>query len=133
MLPDNAFETSLALFATLPAWLIAIVQPGVIRETLAQAIPEFASGRHTLRQCEIGRVRMKKDRWVGLYRLTMAAPAGGATSATPGHALPAGPAGAGGRGTHTGTRRRRMALLCARVTAVARACTPEAASPPSRS
>src|SRR5207249_10268427 len=48
----------------------AIVQPERVRSTLARAIPEFASGESTLQGCEIRRVRIKKDRWAGIYQLT---------------------------------------------------------------
>jgi Ser/Thr protein kinase RdoA (MazF antagonist) len=68
---------ALALFATLPDWLIAVVQPGTVRAALVQSIPELASGQRTLLQCEVGRVRMKKDRWTGIYRLTLATQEGG--------------------------------------------------------
>jgi hypothetical protein len=64
-------------FAKLPGWLVAIVQPTTVREALARAIPAFASGQHTIQRCEITRVRMKKDRWIGIYQLTVGA-AGGA-------------------------------------------------------
>ncbi|HEX9372284.1 MAG TPA: phosphotransferase [Roseiflexaceae bacterium] len=63
-------------FADLPAWLIAIVQPERVRAALARAIPELAAGDLTLVACEIRRVRMKKDRWSGIYQLTVGHPNG---------------------------------------------------------
>jgi Ser/Thr protein kinase RdoA (MazF antagonist) len=60
----------------LPEWLIAVVQPGAVREALAAALPEIASGRRALLRCDIGRVRMKKGRWTGSYKLTTATPDG---------------------------------------------------------
>jgi Ser/Thr protein kinase RdoA (MazF antagonist) len=76
MHPDNTLEAGLALFAALPGWLVAVVQPETAREAMAGAIPELASGRRVLLQCEIGRVRMKKGRWTGIYSLTTATPDG---------------------------------------------------------
>jgi len=65
-------QGSLERFAELPGWLVAIVQPTTVRAALARAIPAFGA----LQQCEVARVRMKKDRWTALYRLTLAGPDG---------------------------------------------------------
>jgi Phosphotransferase enzyme family len=59
-------------FGTLPGWLSAIADPGRVREALTRAIPEFVSGELTLQGCEIKRVRIKKDNWTAMYRLTVA-------------------------------------------------------------
>ena len=64
----------LETFAQLPDWLLAIVQPERVRATLARAIPELATGELTAQSCEISRVRLKKDRWTGIYQLTVARP-----------------------------------------------------------
>jgi hypothetical protein len=58
-------------FAELPDWLIAIVQPERVRSVLERSVPEFVSGDLVLHGCEIRRVRIKKERWVGIYQLTV--------------------------------------------------------------
>lgn len=64
--------------ATLPDWLTASTEPGRVREGLLRAVPEFATGALRLVSCSIHRVRLKQERWTGLYRLTVAGPDGGA-------------------------------------------------------
>jgi hypothetical protein len=63
-------------FATLPDWLSAVADPGRVRAALQRSIPEFVSGELTLQDLDINRVRMKKDRWTGIYSLTVASPDG---------------------------------------------------------
>jgi aminoglycoside phosphotransferase (APT) family kinase protein len=45
-----------------------------VRAALVSAIPEFASGQLALLECEISRLRMKKDHWTGIYELMVAEP-----------------------------------------------------------
>src|SRR5215211_1704766 len=59
-------------FATLPDWLRAIADPNIVRAAFVQGIPEFASGALTLQDCDVKRVRIKKDRWTAMYQLTIA-------------------------------------------------------------
>jgi len=66
-----AMQDGLGNLATLPDWLIAIVQPERVRGALARTIPEFVSGERTLDSCQISRVRMKKGCWNGLYQLSV--------------------------------------------------------------
>ncbi len=73
----TALPSGLEHFAELPSWLVAIVQPQHVRSALERAIPEFASGQLSLQACDIRRVRIKKDRWVGIYELTVDHPQGG--------------------------------------------------------
>lgn len=65
-----ALIDSLAPLAELPDWLRAAVQPERVRGALARSIPQFASDELLLLGCEIRRVRIKKDRWTGIYELT---------------------------------------------------------------
>lgn len=63
--------------ATLPDWLLAAADPARVSAALEREIPEFASGALSLQDCDVGRVRQKKDRWTAQYRLTVdGAPAG---------------------------------------------------------
>jgi len=59
-------------FGTLPDWLIAIDDADRVRDELTRSIPEFASGALTLMSCDIKRVRMKKNIWTSICRLTVA-------------------------------------------------------------
>ena len=63
--------------ATLPNWLVAIVQPERVSTILARAIPEFASGELILDSCQIARMRMKKGRWNGQYLVSATRPSDG--------------------------------------------------------
>jgi hypothetical protein len=72
-----ALPSGLEHFMELPDWLVAMVQPQRVRSALERAIPEFASGELILQACDIRRVRIKKDRWVGIYQLTVDRPQGG--------------------------------------------------------
>jgi hypothetical protein len=74
LLPNSVPSEQLDRFAQLPDWLIAIVQPERVRVALAQAIPEIASGDLMANACEISRVRLKKERWTGIYQLTVQMP-----------------------------------------------------------
>lgn len=67
--PQSDSQQERDRLATLPDWLVAIVQPDRVRGALARAIPEFASGEMTLESCQISRLRLKKGRWNGLYQL----------------------------------------------------------------
>jgi hypothetical protein len=58
-------------FASLPDWLTAIADPARVRTALARTIPEFASGALTLLDCDVKRVRIKKDRWTAMYALSV--------------------------------------------------------------
>ena len=64
-------------FRELPNWLVAIVQPERVRAALTRAVPEIASSQLLLLECQISRLRMKKDRWTGIYQLVVADPDGG--------------------------------------------------------
>jgi phosphotransferase family enzyme len=69
--PLQTTLAGLELFAELPDWLVAIVQPERVRSALERVIPEFASGELALQGCEIRRMRIKKDRWIGIFQLTV--------------------------------------------------------------
>jgi hypothetical protein len=75
---QSAAPTDLGAFTDLPDWLLAIVQPERVRVALARAITEIASGELTAKACEISRVRLKKERWSGIYQLTVEMPNGAA-------------------------------------------------------
>ncbi|HEY3227872.1 MAG TPA: phosphotransferase [Roseiflexaceae bacterium] len=68
---ETATLDGLELFAELPDWLVAIVRPERVRSALERVIPEFASGELALQGCEIRRMRIKKDRWIGIFQLTV--------------------------------------------------------------
>ena len=68
---ETATPVGLELFAELPDWLVAIVQPERVRSALERVIPEFALGELALQGCEIRRMRIKKDRWIGIFQLTV--------------------------------------------------------------
>jgi hypothetical protein len=57
---------------TLPDWLIASADDDRVYAALMRGIPEFASGALTLQDCDVKRVRFKKDRWTAMYQLTVA-------------------------------------------------------------
>jgi aminoglycoside phosphotransferase (APT) family kinase protein len=83
--PDTSSQpqtpTGLGAFADLPDWLLAIVQPERVRLAIAQAIREIASGKLTAKSCEISRVRLKKNRWTGIYQISVEMPNGDARQA----------------------------------------------------
>jgi aminoglycoside phosphotransferase (APT) family kinase protein len=70
--------TELGAFTNLPDWLLAIIQPERVRTAMAQAILEIAAGELTAQACAISRIRLKKDRWTGIYQLTVELPNGDA-------------------------------------------------------
>jgi hypothetical protein len=59
---------------TTPDWLVAVAQTDRVLEALKRHVAEFASGRLTLHDCEIKRVRLRDESgyWTGTYRLTVA-------------------------------------------------------------
>src|SRR5262245_54502883 len=61
-------------FATLPDWLEAATTSEPFCAALMRAVPEFTSGELTIRECDIGHVRIKRDVWTGVYELTIAGP-----------------------------------------------------------
>lgn len=61
-------------FMTLPDWLSVIADADRVGAALARGIPEFASGALTLQDCDVKRVRFKKDRWTAMYQFTVAGP-----------------------------------------------------------
>jgi Phosphotransferase enzyme family len=76
--PGQTYTTTivenLQLFAQLPGWLSAVVDQDRVRRALMQNIPEFASGELTLQDCDLKRVRVKKDSWTAMIRLKVAEP-----------------------------------------------------------
>lgn len=89
-------------FAVLPDWLRAIADPDRLRSALRSQVPEFASGELILQACAVGRIRLKKDRWLVLFQLTINRPGSDerrdiqlrGTLTPPGLAEPQVPAGA---------------------------------------
>ena len=81
--PDRASATniseSLQRFALLPDWLSAIIDQDRVHRALAQSIPEFASGELMLQDCDVKRVRIKKDGWTAMIRLKVAEPQNGSS------------------------------------------------------
>src|SRR5205085_5004192 len=71
---EMAVSDSLQRFGMLPDWLSAIADSDRVRRALVRGIPEFASGALALLDCDVGRVRQKKDRWTALCQLTVAQP-----------------------------------------------------------
>lgn len=57
-----------------PPWLSRAVAPDAVRNGLMQQIPEFASGKLTIIDCQVNRLRLKNDqgRWSGICKLTIA-------------------------------------------------------------
>src|SRR5665809_94962 len=62
-------------FTNVPEWLSAIADTDLVAEGL-RSCPVFALGTLKLEAVQIGRLRMKKKRWSGLYRLTVTDQAG---------------------------------------------------------
>jgi len=58
----------------LPDWLLASADAERVRAALVRGIAEFASGALTLQDCDVKRVRFKKNRWTAMYQLTVAGP-----------------------------------------------------------
>src|SRR5437773_11281908 len=81
--PRYAPPAGLELFAELPDWLVAIVQAERVRNALERVIPEFASGELALQGCQIRRMRIKKDRWIGIFQLTVGGPHSGPSQVVP--------------------------------------------------
>ena len=71
----------LQTFSYLPEWLSAIADPDLVADAIRMS-PAFALSTLTLKAVQITRVRFKKKRWSGLYRLTVT------DKATPGHPDP---------------------------------------------
>jgi hypothetical protein len=65
----------LEAFASVPEWLEAIADTELVAEGLRTS-PGFADGPLTLNGVQIGRVRLKKRRWTGLYKLSLIDAAG---------------------------------------------------------
>lgn len=55
-----------------PDWLLALDDPKRISAALVERVPEFRDGDRTIRDCEVLRVRLRGDSWVGQYRLEVA-------------------------------------------------------------
>lgn len=62
-------------FTNVPEWLSAIADTDLVAEAL-RSCPVFALGSLKLEAVQIGRLRLKKKRWSGLYRLTVTDQAG---------------------------------------------------------
>lgn len=71
---EMAVSDNLQRFGMLPDWLSAIADSDRVRRALVRGIPEFASGALVLQDCDVGRVRMKKDSWTALCQLTVEKP-----------------------------------------------------------
>jgi hypothetical protein len=65
----------LQMFSDVPEWLSAIADPDLVADAIRTS-PAFAVGTLTLKAVQITRVRLKKRRWSGLYRLTVTDQAG---------------------------------------------------------
>jgi hypothetical protein len=62
---------SLRRFKEYPAWLEAMTRPDTLRDSFAQAIPEFADGRLTLQAVHLQRARLKGDSYSAMFDLTL--------------------------------------------------------------
>ena len=58
-----------SFLATLPDWLIAARAPDRICASLINTVPEFRTGHLQLHKCAVRQIRLKADRWVGIYEL----------------------------------------------------------------
>lgn len=54
-----------------PAWLFAAADPEAVEAALTRQVHEFASGELTLRQCQVGKVRVDHGSVTAVYRLTV--------------------------------------------------------------
>ncbi|MCA1704664.1 MAG: hypothetical protein LC808_15930, partial [Actinobacteria bacterium] len=61
----------LKLLGEMPEWLIAVVDPEAVRAALQRHIPDFTSGRLTLRDVAAKRPRIKQGGWTASYVLTV--------------------------------------------------------------
>jgi hypothetical protein len=71
---DAAIWEGLSEFSHLPDWLAEARDPALVGSALERKIPEFATGRLTLRNCDTGHFRFKNDFWTGSYELTITDP-----------------------------------------------------------
>jgi hypothetical protein len=60
-------------FATPPDWLAAVGDPARVASALARRVPELASGKLTLRRCEVSRVQIRKNALPASYSVEVAA------------------------------------------------------------
>lgn len=65
----------LRMFSYVPEWLSAIGDPDLVAEALRRS-PAFALSTLTLEAVQVARLRLKKKRWSGFYRLTITDRAG---------------------------------------------------------
>jgi hypothetical protein len=68
---DMTMWDGLRQFATLPGWLSAATDPAQVSAALARHVPELAAGDATIEDCDIGQVRIKRDVWTGVYKLSL--------------------------------------------------------------
>ncbi|MFN2490146.1 MAG: hypothetical protein ABR529_10485, partial [Actinomycetota bacterium] len=61
----------LRLLGEMPEWLVAVAGAEGVHAALQRHIPEFASGRLTLRHVKAKRLRIKRDAWTASYVLTV--------------------------------------------------------------
>jgi hypothetical protein len=67
---DTALD-ALRRFAEPSDWLAATADPARVAEALRRSIPEIASGRARLDECEVRRVRIRQESQRALYRLSL--------------------------------------------------------------
>jgi hypothetical protein len=65
-------SVALRAFGRLPAWLADAMDPERVRTALSRTVPELASGRLRLVDCDPERLRAKGDQWLARYRLVVA-------------------------------------------------------------
>jgi hypothetical protein len=68
---ESPVTASLQRLAALPAWLSAVADPDQIAAALRAQVPEFRTGAVILQACVVDRIRLKKDRWLVLFHLTI--------------------------------------------------------------
>jgi Phosphotransferase enzyme family len=68
---------ALAPLTDLPAWLQDATDPERVADALVPAIPELASGDIALVACDVGRVRLRSDTWVGTCLIEVTDPGSG--------------------------------------------------------
>lgn len=63
-LADSEVLSELEDFATLPPWLVDVMTPGRVAQSLRRSVPEVASGAVELLEADVDRLRSKGDQWL---------------------------------------------------------------------
>lgn len=62
----------LAPLRQLPDWLVAVMDPVRVADSLTNSVPELSEGRRRVERVDPGRARLKQDRWTVRYEVAIA-------------------------------------------------------------